>query len=484
MMTSTRFGLLVLGCIAVGSLHCQEAFAQRGHGGGAMRGGGGMSVPRPSPSMSRPTPSMSRPAPSRSPSMSLPTPNLSMDRPSISWPSAGSLPSRPSTGGNVRPGTGLPNGSNRPGAGIGIAPGGGARPGTLSSGRPSQGQLNDFLDLNRPSTLPSTRPAGGAAGDFLQNNRPPVSNLPTPGTRPAERPGMGERPDIGERPVQRPETRPGLADRPAQLPQRPEVNPPERRPSGVTRPADLRPPFASNLPARVPAAMRPPGYLPPGVRPPGYRPPWYRPPLPGYWPVYGPGYWNRPWRWGWGAYPNNWWAWATAGAVTSWCLGNVARPVYYEYGTNLYYEGDTVIYNQQVVGTPEEYAQQAQAIATDIPKVDQAKIEWLPLGVFALTDNDGDVQDSTLYLQLAISKEGVIAGTFQNTATEKSFEVEGTIDRDSQRAAWGPVGEQWPIMETGIYNLTENEAGALIHFADGQTQQWTMVRMDEPKDKP
>ena len=35
-------------------------------------------------------------------------------------------------------------------------------------------------------------------------------------------------------------------------------------------------------------------------------------------------------------------------------------------------------------------------------------------------------------------------------------------------------------METGIYNLTENEAGALLHFEDGQTQEWTMIRLDEP----
>ena len=82
---------------------------------------------------------------------------------------------------------------------------------------------------------------------------------------------------------------------------------------------------------------------------------------------------------------------------------------------------------------------------------------------------------------MAISKEGIIAGTFQNTATSKSFEVEGTIDRESQRAAWGPVGKSWPIMETGVYNLTENEASALLHFADGQTQQWSMVRLDEPE---
>lgn len=109
-------------------------------------------------------------------------------------------------------------------------------------------------------------------------------------------------------------------------------------------------------------------------------------------------------------------------------------------------------------------------------------MEWLPLGVFALAQKEGSAEDATLFLQLAITKEGIIAGTFQNTTTDESFEVEGTIDRESQRAAWGPVGKDWPIMETGIYNLSENEAGALLHFDDGQTQQWELIRLDAPDD--
>jgi hypothetical protein len=169
--------------------------------------------------------------------------------------------------------------------------------------------------------------------------------------------------------------------------------------------------------------------------------------------------------------------------VTGWLVGtNVGQPVYYDYGTNIYYEDNNVYYEGEVIATSEQYAQQAQEIAAAVPEdVDPEDVDWLPLGVFALTQKDGSAEDATLFLQLAVSKEGIIAGTFQNTATEKSFEVEGTIDQKSQRAAWGPVGEDWPIMETGLYNLTENESGALLHFEDGSTQEWTMVRLDEPE---
>ncbi len=203
-------------------------------------------------------------------------------------------------------------------------------------------------------------------------------------------------------------------------------------------------------------------------------------------PVYGGGYWDRypGYRWGWGRYPNNWWAWATAGALTAWWVSTPAQPVYCDYGTTLYYQGDQVVYQGNVIATADEYAAQAQQIAASIPEdVNTEQVEWLPLGVFALGTSDGSVEDSTLFLQLAVSKEGIIAGTFQNTATGKSFEVEGMVDEKTQRAAWGPVGESWPIMETQLYNLTENETGALLHFENGQTQQWTLVRLDDPEKK-
>lgn len=89
----------------------------------------------------------------------------------------------------------------------------------------------------------------------------------------------------------------------------------------------------------------------------------------------------------------------------------------------------------------------------------------------------------TLFLQLAISKEGVINGLLNNTATGSTQEIEGMADKSSQRAAWTVKGKTRPLMETGISNLTEDTAPALIHFADGQTQQWLMVRLEEPAAK-
>jgi hypothetical protein len=102
--------------------------------------------------------------------------------------------------------------------------------------------------------------------------------------------------------------------------------------------------------------------------------------------------------------------------------------------------------------------------------------------VFALTQDDqASGVEPTLFMQLAISKEGIIAGTLKNMATGETKTLEGMADKKSQRVAWGIVGQQRPIIETGINNLTQDSAPVLIHFADGETQQWLMVRLPEPK---
>jgi hypothetical protein len=180
-------------------------------------------------------------------------------------------------------------------------------------------------------------------------------------------------------------------------------------------------------------------------------------------------------------YPNfNYWAWAAWPAVTGWVDYGWTEPVYYNYGENVYYQDGSVYYGDQPVATEDEYAEQAEAIATSVPEAKPAEDDWMPLGVFALTsDGQPTGAEPTMFLQLAVSKQGIISGTFQNTATNAVQAVEGMVDKQTQRAAWTAVGKTRPLMETGIGNLTHDTTPALVHFADGTTQQWLMVRMDK-----
>ncbi len=204
-------------------------------------------------------------------------------------------------------------------------------------------------------------------------------------------------------------------------------------------------------------------------------------------------YWNNNHWWGAGYWHNhphphyrfgaryNWWAWAAWPAITGWVGSGWTTPIYYNYGQNVYYDGDTVYYGDQVYSSAADYAAQAEQIATSAPAQPPAEDDWLPLGVFAITqDGESSGADPTMFLQLTVSKQGVIAGSLRNTVTGDVQPIEGMVDRDTQRAAWTVSGQTRPIMETGIGNLTQDTAAALVHFADGTTQQWLLVRMDQP----
>ena len=88
-----------------------------------------------------------------------------------------------------------------------------------------------------------------------------------------------------------------------------------------------------------------------------------------------------------------------------------------------------------------------------------------------------------MILQLSVSQDGIIAGSYFNSTTETTLPVEGMVDKDTQRAAWTVVNEQNnnPVMETGVYNLTQDEASVLVHFGTDTTQEWLLVRLEEPE---
>jgi hypothetical protein len=349
------------------------------------------------------------------------------------------------------------------------------------SGRPDSGNRPNRPDGDRPNRPDGNRPnrPDGDRPNRPDGNRP---NRPD-----GDRPNRPNRPD-GNRPNRPDGNRPNRPD--GNRPNRPDGNRPNR-PDGnrPNRPDGDRP-------------NRPDGHRP--NRPNGDRPDYIRDrdrwndwrkthskqirssfyrDYPGWRNWYGNQFWHR--------YPNfrwrfrfNSWTPAVWGSVVRWLPWAWSQPTYYNYGYNIYYEGDTVYYDNQPIASTEEYADQAAAIAASVPTdLNDEKIDWMPLGVFALTeDGESTGAEPTLFLQLALSKEGVIGGSLQNTETDKVVAIEGMVDKESQRAAWTIAGKTSPIMETGVANLTEDETPALVHFSDGQTQQWLMVRLDEPKE--
>lgn len=173
--------------------------------------------------------------------------------------------------------------------------------------------------------------------------------------------------------------------------------------------------------------------------------------------------------------------------MTGWFVGRWTRPVYYTYGSGgtVYYENNVVYVNGEEYGTAEQYYEDTTQLATSVPEFteEQAEeMEWMPLGVFAITHED--VNETNMLLQLAVDKNGVIGGTFYNESTEVAHPVEGMVDQKTQRAVWRAADgtNENIVMETGIYNLTEDEVSVLVHFGPETTQTWTMVRVDPPEE--
>ena len=107
--------------------------------------------------------------------------------------------------------------------------------------------------------------------------------------------------------------------------------------------------------------------------------------------------------------------------------------------------------------------------------------EWMPLGVFAFA-REG-VADTQAMIELAVGKDGVLTGTYYNETSEVSRPVRGRIDPKSQRLAIGFAdGKNADLaLETGIYNLTQEEVPVLVHFGDGKSENFMFVRLKDEK---
>ena len=213
-----------------------------------------------------------------------------------------------------------------------------------------------------------------------------------------------------------------------------------------------------------------------------------------------------------GHYPVNpwwWWAPATFGAAAAFVDlltpdyvdygvvyvddDEVPEPIYIDYGMNVVYEGDTVYVDNQPVPA-EQYTQPVVELATTVeqppPPLPPAAApaqpgapggsteEWLPLGVFALAQEEKG--DSVMFFQVSVNRAGIISGAYNSTISNDQRPIAGKVDKASQRVAWRIGENKETIFETSLANLTQDVSPVAIHFGKGRTQTWLLVRLPEP----
>ncbi len=192
---------------------------------------------------------------------------------------------------------------------------------------------------------------------------------------------------------------------------------------------------------------------------------------------------NYPWNYWWRrptwVVASGWFIWSAPPAVWS-------QPVYYDYGSggNVTFQNNYVFIDNQQVASTSEFAESAAALATVAPPESEeqaAEAEWLPLGTFALSTHEADVEP-TRVLQIAVDKSGIISGTLYNQQTDQADAIQGQVDKETQRVAFR-IGESDTIVaETGLYNLTQDEAPLLIHFGSERVEQYVLVRLESTEE--
>jgi hypothetical protein len=185
---------------------------------------------------------------------------------------------------------------------------------------------------------------------------------------------------------------------------------------------------------------------------------------------------------------NPWWWWRPCawGTLSSWIYPVAPAPVYVDYGVNVIYEGETVYVDNQPY-PDSEYSQPIMDTAATMeqapppaPPAEGKPEEWLPLGVFALVQEERG--DPNMFFQISVNKEGVLTGGYQNTISGDQRPITGQVDKKTQIAAWRIGDNRSTLCTTNLANFTQDVTTVTLHYTGNgtRTETWLLVRMREP----
>jgi hypothetical protein len=126
---------------------------------------------------------------------------------------------------------------------------------------------------------------------------------------------------------------------------------------------------------------------------------------------------------------------------------------------------------------PEAVVQEAAALAGNGTQEVPNDGEWLNLGAYTLAQSDQ--AQPTLMLSLTVNKEGVLRGTYFDMLSNSTAAIQGSIDKQSQLAAWR-IGNDGPVtFQTSLRDLTSATTPVSLQFETGKTGIWKMIRQTQ-----
>jgi len=187
---------------------------------------------------------------------------------------------------------------------------------------------------------------------------------------------------------------------------------------------------------------------------------------------------------------NPWWWWQPA----TWSNYQVVyqsappQPIVYDYGTDVVVHDEKVYVDGTETASAPDYREQALQLANPatpppppIPADSTAagaNDQWVPLGVWALTQEEKG--DAVMFYQLTANAAGQISGAYSNVLTGESEPITGSIDKQTQRAAWHTGDNTGTAVEANLNGLTKDQTSVFVHFGTGKTQTWMLVRLPDP----
>ena len=157
--------------------------------------------------------------------------------------------------------------------------------------------------------------------------------------------------------------------------------------------------------------------------------------------------------------------------------------------TNVSYNGGNVYINGTSAGSEQDYYLQAQNLAAQgtqyaasteqSPTSTTSADQWQALGVFSLVQPGQ--QESSMLLQLAVNRDGILRGNYFNQLTNETSEVYGSLNKQTQRVSFTLGQNNGTVFDTSLADLAKDDAPVLVHYGPTNTQSMMMLRVKQPK---
>ena len=159
-------------------------------------------------------------------------------------------------------------------------------------------------------------------------------------------------------------------------------------------------------------------------------------------------------------------------------VGAACSPLPTTTARNITYQDNQVYYGNQAVATAGEYYQQAAALAR-VPRAGPQSATGSPWASSPWSRKSSPTR--TTSCSWPSTNRGALRGNYSDLLSGTNLPIQGSVDKKTQRVAWTIGNNKTTVGETGLYNLTQDEAPVLIHIGKDKTQQWLLVRLKQPE---